>query len=71
MTNLDGILIECPHCKMQGHGEILARITPDMNVTIIRRHKGFTTTIESKEYILKCVCGKSVFKRDNDGTAYL
>lgn len=67
----NGILIRCPKCQQKGVSEILARVTDDMNVIVRRRNKWELTSIQSENYILKCSCGALVFKRDNDGTAYL
>lgn len=63
-------LIICPYCALSGKREILAEVDSNMNV-IIKRYHVHNTTIQSTHYIISCTCGSAVFKRDNEGTAYI
>jgi hypothetical protein len=63
-------LIICPKCLQWGKKEVLAEVDEEMNI-IVKRYHVHTTNVVATTYIISCTSGHQVFRRNNEGTAYI
>lgn len=58
MSEINGVLVECPDCARIGKKQILGRVLDNGDLLVLRFHHG-TTMLRALEYSLLCGCGYS------------